>query len=112
MEARVYKTNGIGFRFDVFAWYFTTQRLSVDLDGIKDTDGETLFYTLLFAAHESYCRHSILKRNRYTIETFRRKIDTLQYGSIKELQKIISESVQNETQSETELKKKHQNGLS
>ena len=111
MEAKKAKYNGIGFRFDVYAWYFTTQRLAVDLDGIKDVDNETLFYTLLFGAHDSYCKHSIFKRNKYTFEKFVEKIDALKYGQIKELQSIIKSSIKSDGE-QPELKKKHPNGMS
>jgi hypothetical protein len=110
MQPKQLRINRVGFRFDVYAWYFTTQRLSVDLDGISSADNETLFYTLLFGAHDSYCKHSILKRNRYSFEKFKDKVDTFQYRNIKLLQAIIAESVASE--SDTELKKKPQNGMS
>ncbi len=111
MEVRICRKNGIGFRFDVYSWYFTTQRLNVDLDGIKDIDSENLFYSLLYGAHESYCRHSIFKRNRFTFEQFVNKIDSLPYKAIKELQLIIAESVKNENEAGKELKKKLPNGV-
>ena len=110
MQVQQLRINRIGFRFDVYAWYFTTQRLSVDLDGINTADNETLFYTLLFAAHDSYCKHSMFKRNRFTFEKFKAKVDTFEYRNIKLLQAIIAESVANE--SDTESKKKPQNGVS
>jgi len=111
MEARIFKTNRLGFRFDVYSWYFTTQRMSVDLDSIKDIDSETLFYSLLYGAYESYCRHSLLKRNRYSYEGFKVKIDSLPYKVIKELQVMINKSIETD-KPKTASKKKLPNGVS
>lgn len=99
----------IGFRFDVFAWWFASERMKIDLDEFEKQQAEDLFNNLLFAAHESYCRNRS-RRNKYTFEKFIDRVNDMRYWQVQKLIALVSD-ISTAKQNEAEKKKPRPNGM-
>lgn len=113
MESRVIKVrhpkrwlSRLGFRFDTFAWYTATERMNIDLDGLQDVASDKLLYSILYGAHESYCRHSLLKVNKYSFTAFKELIECLPYKTVL----MLIEATTSQAATEEDKKKSPVNG--